>query len=203
MVEAMPRAQDEGGMPAVGLNVDDCQKTYEDLGAKGVEFIQAAVEAPLRHRGPVPRQLRATGSSSSSRASGYTADDFAGALEELQQLAVELLGVLTLKPCGPPSTTAARCGHLLVGALARHLERHDAVGVAVDDQGRHGDLRQVVAEVGRAEGRDAVASGVHVGAAGVDSAIASWRCSSVTFSSPSAEKKLRDEAVEERRRGPS
>src|SRR6476469_8316682 len=39
LVEAMVRAQDEGGMPGLGLNVDDCQKTFEELQAKGVEFI--------------------------------------------------------------------------------------------------------------------------------------------------------------------
>jgi len=40
LVEAMKRAQAEGGMHGLGLNVDDCQKTYEELSAKGVEFIQ-------------------------------------------------------------------------------------------------------------------------------------------------------------------
>ena len=40
LVEAMRRAQAEGGLPGVGLNVDDCRATYEDLRAKGVEFLQ-------------------------------------------------------------------------------------------------------------------------------------------------------------------
>jgi predicted enzyme related to lactoylglutathione lyase len=46
LVEAMKRAQDEGGMHGLGLNVDDCQKTYEDLCAKGVEFIQPPSQRP-------------------------------------------------------------------------------------------------------------------------------------------------------------
>ncbi len=32
--------------PASGLNVEDCQKTYEDLSAKGVEFLQEPQERP-------------------------------------------------------------------------------------------------------------------------------------------------------------
>jgi catechol 2,3-dioxygenase-like lactoylglutathione lyase family enzyme len=46
LVEAMKRAQAGGGMHGLGLNVDDCQKTYEDLVAKGVEFIQPPSERP-------------------------------------------------------------------------------------------------------------------------------------------------------------
>jgi predicted enzyme related to lactoylglutathione lyase len=46
MVEAIRRAQDEGGMNGLGLNVDDCQKTYEELSAKGVEFIQPPSQRP-------------------------------------------------------------------------------------------------------------------------------------------------------------
>jgi catechol 2,3-dioxygenase-like lactoylglutathione lyase family enzyme len=46
LVDAMTRAQDEGGLNGVGLNVDDCQKTYDDLVAKGVEFIQPPSERP-------------------------------------------------------------------------------------------------------------------------------------------------------------
>lgn len=46
MVAAMNRALDEGGLFALGLNVDDCRKTYEDLSAKGVEFIQTPEERP-------------------------------------------------------------------------------------------------------------------------------------------------------------
>jgi len=44
--EAMRRAQDEGAMPGIGLTVDDCRKTYEDLKAKGVEFLQEPEERP-------------------------------------------------------------------------------------------------------------------------------------------------------------
>ena len=40
MVEAIRRSQDEGGMHGIGLRVDDCQKTFEELSAKGVEFLQ-------------------------------------------------------------------------------------------------------------------------------------------------------------------
>jgi uncharacterized glyoxalase superfamily protein PhnB len=33
-------------MQGLGLNVDDCRKTYEDLRDKGVEFIQPPEERP-------------------------------------------------------------------------------------------------------------------------------------------------------------
>jgi catechol 2,3-dioxygenase-like lactoylglutathione lyase family enzyme len=46
MVAALNRALDEGGMHGLGLNVDDCQATYEELKAKGVEFVQAPEERP-------------------------------------------------------------------------------------------------------------------------------------------------------------
>lgn len=46
LVAAMQRAQAEGGLPGVGLNVDDCRKTYETLRAKGVEFLQEPAERP-------------------------------------------------------------------------------------------------------------------------------------------------------------
>jgi catechol 2,3-dioxygenase-like lactoylglutathione lyase family enzyme len=46
MVAAINRALDEGGMHGLGLNVDDCQKTYADLVEKGVEFIQPPEERP-------------------------------------------------------------------------------------------------------------------------------------------------------------
>ena len=42
----MQRAQAEGGLPGVGLNVDDCRKTYADLVAKGVEFLQEPQDRP-------------------------------------------------------------------------------------------------------------------------------------------------------------
>ncbi|GGC55320.1 VOC family protein [Hoyosella rhizosphaerae] len=46
LIAAINRALDEGGMPGIGLNVDDCQSTYEELQAKGVEFLQAPAERP-------------------------------------------------------------------------------------------------------------------------------------------------------------
>jgi catechol 2,3-dioxygenase-like lactoylglutathione lyase family enzyme len=45
-VEAMKRAQADGGLNGLGMNVDDCQKTYEDLSAKGVEFLQKPEQRP-------------------------------------------------------------------------------------------------------------------------------------------------------------
>ena len=54
LIAAMTRAQAEGGLPGVGLHVDDCRKTYQELSAKGVEFIQEpqdrryVVEARMR-----------------------------------------------------------------------------------------------------------------------------------------------------------
>ena len=33
-------------MFGLGLNVDDCHKTYDDLRAKGVEFVQEPEERP-------------------------------------------------------------------------------------------------------------------------------------------------------------
>jgi catechol 2,3-dioxygenase-like lactoylglutathione lyase family enzyme len=46
MVEAVRRAQDGGTMPGLGVNVDDCQRTYEELSARGVEFIQPPSSRP-------------------------------------------------------------------------------------------------------------------------------------------------------------
>jgi catechol 2,3-dioxygenase-like lactoylglutathione lyase family enzyme len=46
LVEAMRRAQAGGGMPGVGLNVDDCRATYEELTAKGVQFLQEPTDRP-------------------------------------------------------------------------------------------------------------------------------------------------------------
>jgi predicted enzyme related to lactoylglutathione lyase len=36
----------EGGLPGVGLHVDDCRKTYQELSANGVVFIQEPQERP-------------------------------------------------------------------------------------------------------------------------------------------------------------
>ncbi len=46
LVAAMRRSQAEGGLPGVGLNVDDCHATYEQLVAKGVEFLQEPQDRP-------------------------------------------------------------------------------------------------------------------------------------------------------------
>ena len=46
LIAAMERAQAEGGMPGIGLNVDDCRATYDELVAKGVEFLQPPEERP-------------------------------------------------------------------------------------------------------------------------------------------------------------
>ena len=46
LAAAIGRAQDEGGMAGLGLNVDDCQATYDALVAKGVEFLQPPSERP-------------------------------------------------------------------------------------------------------------------------------------------------------------
>lgn len=46
LIAALQRAQDAGEVPGVGLNVDDCRKTYEELVAKGVEFLQPPQERP-------------------------------------------------------------------------------------------------------------------------------------------------------------
>lgn len=46
LVEAMRRAQAEGGLPGVGLTVDDCRATHADLSAKGVVFLQEPQDRP-------------------------------------------------------------------------------------------------------------------------------------------------------------
>ena len=46
LVDAVRRAQDSGAMPGIGLDVDDCHRTYEELRAKGVEFIQPPSTRP-------------------------------------------------------------------------------------------------------------------------------------------------------------
>ncbi len=46
LIAAMRRAQDDGGLPGLGLAVDDCRKTYEELKAKGVEFLQEPTDRP-------------------------------------------------------------------------------------------------------------------------------------------------------------
>ncbi|HTW13595.1 MAG TPA: VOC family protein [Nocardioides sp.] len=46
LIAAMRRAQAEGGLPGLGLAVDDCQKTFEELSAKGVVFLQEPTQRP-------------------------------------------------------------------------------------------------------------------------------------------------------------
>src|SRR3974390_352249 len=46
LIAALKRAQAGGGLPGVGLHVDDCRKTYEELSAKGVVFIQVPQDPP-------------------------------------------------------------------------------------------------------------------------------------------------------------
>ncbi|MFC7548154.1 VOC family protein [Plantactinospora sp. GCM10030261] len=46
MVAAIDRALDEGGTFAVGLHVDDCRKTCDELRAKAVEVIAEPEERP-------------------------------------------------------------------------------------------------------------------------------------------------------------
>ncbi|MBF6333704.1 VOC family protein [Nocardia transvalensis] len=46
LAEAIRRALANGTHGAVGLNTDDCQKAYEELTAKGVEFVQPPSERP-------------------------------------------------------------------------------------------------------------------------------------------------------------
>lgn len=46
MATAIERALSAGSMGGFGLDVDDCQKTYDELTAKGVEFTQPPSERP-------------------------------------------------------------------------------------------------------------------------------------------------------------
>jgi len=46
LITAMQRAQLDGGLPGLGLQVDDCRTTVADLKAKGVEFLQEPEERP-------------------------------------------------------------------------------------------------------------------------------------------------------------
>lgn len=46
MVAAINRALDEGGMHGLGVNVDDCRTTADELREKGVQFIQEPEERP-------------------------------------------------------------------------------------------------------------------------------------------------------------
>ncbi len=46
MIESIRRAMDDGGMHGLGLAVDDCRKTVDELKSKGVEFIQEPSDRP-------------------------------------------------------------------------------------------------------------------------------------------------------------
>ena len=46
MTDAINRSLDEGGMNGLGLAVDDCRRTFEELSAKGVVFLQEPAERP-------------------------------------------------------------------------------------------------------------------------------------------------------------
>lgn len=46
LIEAMHRAQAEGAMPGIGLNVDDCRATVATLKERGVEFLQEPEDRP-------------------------------------------------------------------------------------------------------------------------------------------------------------
>lgn len=46
MAGAVERALAQGSMGGLGLRVDDCRKTYEELRAKGVEFPQPPEDRP-------------------------------------------------------------------------------------------------------------------------------------------------------------
>ena len=46
MAEAVNRALAKGSMGGFGLSTDDCQKTYEELSAQGVEFPQPPAKRP-------------------------------------------------------------------------------------------------------------------------------------------------------------
>ncbi|WP_306363020.1 VOC family protein [Nocardia sp. CC227C] len=46
LAEATRRALAKGSHGALGLATDDCQKTFEELTAKGVEFVQPPAERP-------------------------------------------------------------------------------------------------------------------------------------------------------------
>ncbi|HEX6876071.1 MAG TPA: VOC family protein [Nocardioidaceae bacterium] len=46
MTQAVERALAKGSMGGFGLTTDDCQKTYEELSARGVEFPQPPAKRP-------------------------------------------------------------------------------------------------------------------------------------------------------------
>jgi catechol 2,3-dioxygenase-like lactoylglutathione lyase family enzyme len=46
MAQAIERSLAKGAMGGFGLRADDCQKTYEELSAKGIEFTQPPSKRP-------------------------------------------------------------------------------------------------------------------------------------------------------------
>ncbi len=46
MAAAVRRALANGSMGGVGLQTDDCQKTYDELSAKGIDFVQPPAQRP-------------------------------------------------------------------------------------------------------------------------------------------------------------
>ena len=52
------RQLEAGQMGGLGLRVDDCRKTFEELSAKGVTFLQEPSDRPLRRGGGHARRLR-------------------------------------------------------------------------------------------------------------------------------------------------
>jgi catechol 2,3-dioxygenase-like lactoylglutathione lyase family enzyme len=46
MADVIKRQLEKGEMGGLGLSVDDCQKTYEELTAKGVTFVQEPADRP-------------------------------------------------------------------------------------------------------------------------------------------------------------
>ena len=48
--EFVRRQLGRGHLVGVGLRVDDCRKTHDDLVAKGVEFLQEPATAPTASR---------------------------------------------------------------------------------------------------------------------------------------------------------
>jgi len=46
MAQAVERSLAKGRMGGFGLRTDDCQKTYEELSAQGIEFVQPPAKRP-------------------------------------------------------------------------------------------------------------------------------------------------------------
>jgi len=68
---------------------------------------------------------------------------------------------VTSRPCGGGiNEDELAAGDRLVGALAARLEGHDGVAVAVDEERRHRERRQVGPKIGASEGGDAVERGL-------------------------------------------